>query len=142
MTMTRAVRLTLVSFIAILTLVPCSPAQGPRAKLTKLPDTSARDAVDQDGMSCVLYSLNDLAEGPNVGEWIADTLPTVIQPSSWSQVGGAGVVSYNGPTKMMVVYQAPAVHAQIERFLANVKKSLPKAKTIPMNKTEAEIAPV
>jgi hypothetical protein len=52
----------------------------------------------------------------------------VIQPGSWNEVGGSGVVSYYGPARMLVVYQTPAVHTQIEAFLKNVKKSLPPAK--------------
>ena len=117
--------LTTVSFAT------CAAAQAPRTTRILPPPVATKPAdpvVDDQGLSCVIYGLADLGDDPNLGAWIAKTMTGVIQPASWSEVGGSGVISYYGPAKMLVVYQTPAVHVQIDAFLKNVKKSLPPVK--------------
>jgi len=116
------------TLLTTVTLVAFAPAQGPRINRSTSPGTPAKPAqVDDQGLSCVVYGLGDFGD-EDFGAWIARTMTGVIQPSSWNEVGGSGVVSYYGPARMLVVYQTPAVHAQIDVFLKNVKKSLPPAK--------------
>jgi hypothetical protein len=139
MTATRAASITLIALSPILAPVPYSAAQAPNARAHKpaLPDARARDAVDQNGLTCVIYGLNDVADDPNLGAWIAETLPGVIQPESWRQAGGLGVVSYYGPAQLMVVYQTPAAHAEVEKFLANAKRA--RSKPLPVRATANSI---
>ncbi|MCI0683352.1 MAG: hypothetical protein L0Y71_14710 [Gemmataceae bacterium] len=117
--------------LATLIVVAYAPAQTPRTQPYPTPPQvkPAAPAADDQGMSCVVYSLRDFGDDPDLGAWIAQTIPGLIQRSSWTQEGGSGAMSYYPPAKMLVVYQTPAVHAQVDMFLKNVKKSLPITKT-------------
>src|SRR5262245_1458572 len=130
------------TLLTTVTLVAFAPAQGPRinrapSTFTTTPAKSA--AVDDQGLSCVIYGLGDFGD-EDFGAWISRTMTGVIQPNSWNEVGGSGVVSYYGPARMLVVYQTPAVHTQIDAFLKNVKKSLPPAKA-PINTQAPQFPP-
>ena len=78
-------------------------------------------------LTCKIYSLGDLSDDPKFGEWIADTIPRVVQPESWNEYT-RGNLSYYAPAGILVVYHTPATHAQVDAFLKNVKKSLPQSK--------------
>jgi hypothetical protein len=81
--------------------------------------------------TCVIYSLADLGEDPNLGQWIAETVPQVIEPGTWKVGGPSGkcpVLSYYPPKKILVVYHTPAVQARVAAFLKEVKKTLAKGK--------------
>ncbi|MSQ96733.1 MAG: hypothetical protein EXR98_19565 [Gemmataceae bacterium] len=84
---------------------------------------------------CKVYSLADLGDDPNLCKWIADTIPDVIQPGSWVYAGGTFgtgeaklTISYFAPAKVLVINHTPAVHAQVDELLQNIKKSLPQPK--------------
>ncbi len=94
---------------------------------------------------CKVYSLADLGEDPNLCKWIADTIPDVIQPGSWVYAGGAlgggeakRTISYFAPAKVLVINHTPAVHAQVDEFLQNLKKSVAQSKAA---KREPQILP-
>jgi hypothetical protein len=72
-----------------------------------------------------IYSLAELGEDADLGKWIAETIPEVIEPGTWK---GQGVLRYYAPKNILVVYHTPAVQAKVDGFLKNVKKSLPSAK--------------
>jgi hypothetical protein len=76
--------------------------------------------------TCKVYSLRDLGDDPNLCKWIAETIPDMIQPGSWKQNGVK--LSYYAPSKILVVNHTSAVHAQVNEFLQNLKKSLPQQK--------------
>src|SRR5947199_263859 len=50
--------------------------------------------------TCVVYPLTGLGHDPNAGKWIADTIPDVIEPATWSRTAGDG--------KCRIVYHAPS----------------------------------
>jgi hypothetical protein len=78
--------------------------------------------------TCVVYSLAGLGDDANFGRWIADTVPEVIEPGTWSQTGDASgryKLSYFAPSRVLVVYHTAAAHAQVEAFLRDLKKALP-----------------
>jgi hypothetical protein len=75
-----------------------------------------RDAI------CVVYPLAELGHDPNLAKWLAETIPTVIQPGSWDQAAGTKI-TYYGPAKVLVVYHSPAVHTQVKAFLADMKNA-------------------
>jgi hypothetical protein len=79
------------------------------------------------GSTCKVYALTDRGDDPNLCKWIAETIPSVIQPGSWIAIGG-GTCSYYAPSKILVVNHTPAVHAEVDEFLQNLKKSLPQQK--------------
>ncbi|HEY7156813.1 MAG TPA: hypothetical protein VH575_22785 [Gemmataceae bacterium] len=72
-----------------------------------------------------IYSLAELGEEADLGKWIAETIPEVIEPGTWK---GQGVLRYYAPKNILVVYHTPAVQAKVDGFLKNVKKSMPSAK--------------
>jgi hypothetical protein len=82
--------------------------------------------VGTTGSICKVYSLRDLGDDPNLCKWIAETIPDVIQPESWKQHGVK--LSYHAPSKILVVNHTSAVHAEVDEFLQNLKKSLPQQK--------------
>jgi len=99
----------------------CREAQAPRAQ-----------PIAANGSVYAIYSLEELGDDPDLGNWIADTIPEVIEPGSWNRHGTSGekqVLRYYGPKKILVVYHTPAIQAKVERFLKNVKKALPTGTT-------------
>jgi hypothetical protein len=79
---------------------------------------------DSDDLTCVAYSLADLGNDPDLGKWVAETIPEVIAPGTWK---GKGVLRYYAPKKLLVVYHNAATQARVDAFLKSVKKSLPAA---------------
>jgi hypothetical protein len=86
------------------------------------PSGRADEKSASDDLTCVLYALADLGNDPDLGQWVAETIPEVIAPGTWK---GQGVVRYYAPKKLLVVYHTPATQARVEGFLKEVKKSLP-----------------
>src|SRR5262249_48898430 len=74
---------------------------------------------------CTIYALAELGEDSDLGKWIAETIPEVIEPGTWK---GQGALRYYAPKNILVVYHTPAVQAKVDGFLKNVKKSLPAVK--------------
>src|SRR5690348_6564748 len=48
--------------------------------------------------TCVIYSLAELGEGSDLGKWIAETIPEVIEPGTWK---GQGVLRYYAPKNIL-----------------------------------------
>jgi hypothetical protein len=81
-----------------------------------------------EAQTCVIYSLAEFGDEPELAKWIAETIPEVIEPGSWHQPGVAGkkqVLRYFAPKRVLVVYHTPAVHAKVDAFLKDMKKTLP-----------------
>ncbi len=80
-------------------------------------------------LTCAVYSLGEL-EDPDLAKWVADTLPTVIQPGSWNRGDTretlTPTLNYYAPAKILVVHHTPAVQSQVDAFLKNLKKALPR----------------
>jgi hypothetical protein len=77
----------------------------------------------------VIYSLHDLGEDPAFCQWIAETIPEVIEPASWKCSDASGkkpVLRYYEPKKILVVCHTAAVHAKVDRFLKAMKEALPR----------------
>src|SRR5262249_34724792 len=78
-----------------------------------------------------IYSLAELGDDPELGKWVAETIPAVIEPGSWDCPATSEhkpVLRHYGPKKILVVYHTPAVQASVEGFLKNLKKALPREK--------------
>ncbi len=90
--------------------------------------STCRSAAVQD-RSYVIYSLGDMGEDPAFCQWIAETIPEVIEPGSWTCAGASGkkpVLRYYAPKKILVVCHTAAVQAKVDRFLKTMKKALPR----------------
>jgi hypothetical protein len=84
---------------------------------------AAAPAARAEEPTTVMYSLAELGDDPALAKWVADTITELVVPG---QVGtGSGAVSYFAPRKLLVVRHPLATHAEVEKFLAQVKKSLP-----------------
>jgi hypothetical protein len=92
--------------------------------------SQAPAAQESAGHVSKFYSLADFGHDAQLCKWITDTIPTMIKPESWTtsraQAGKSGTLSYYAPGKVLVIYQTPAVHAQVDEFLQTLKKTLPR----------------
>ncbi len=75
--------------------------------------------------ACTIYALSDMGYDSDVGQWIAQTIPEMIEPSSWQQQGGTGVLRYYPPKNILIIKQPAAIQAKIDGFLKDLKKSMP-----------------
>jgi hypothetical protein len=129
--------LTLVSVALAITIIQTGWSDDPRTG--KLPATLSPPRTPAQLTSaapmeptCQVYALGELGNDANLGKWIAGTIPEVIQPGTWTPAAlsagttGKRFLSYYAPTKTLVVYHTPAVQAQVEAFLKNLKKALPQ----------------
>jgi hypothetical protein len=76
--------------------------------------------------TCVIYSLKELGEDTDYCKWIAETIPQVIAPGSWSRADSTEqkrVLRYFAPKGILVVYHTPAVQAKVDGFLKDLKKT-------------------
>jgi hypothetical protein len=85
-------------------------------------------AASEDSLTCKIYSLGQMGEDADLGAWLVQTIPTVIQSSTWRQQGGVGTLSYYAPGGVLVIHHTTAVQAKVEAFLRDVKAALPPAK--------------
>jgi hypothetical protein len=76
--------------------------------------------------SCVIYSLTDMGYDADLGKWVAQTIPEMIEPNSWKESGGAGALRYYAPKNILIVNHSAAVQAKVDDFLRKLKTSLPK----------------
>jgi Glycine zipper/Protein of unknown function, DUF255 len=84
---------------------------------------------------CKVYALSELGD-PKFAQWIAGTIPEVIQASSWSNnEPDKGILRYNAPAQILIISHTAETHAQIAEFLQAVKNSLPQ------NKSSTKAAP-
>jgi hypothetical protein len=77
--------------------------------------------------TCVIYSLSDLGDDPELCKWIAETIPEVIEPGSWNAHRDADpgkTLHYYAPKKILVIYHTAAVQAKVDAFLKDLKKSV------------------
>ena len=89
------------------------------------PFTGTKTSAADDG-SRTIYALADMGYDSDLGKWIAQTIPEMIEPRSWEQQGGAGVLRYYAPKNILIIKQPAAIQAKVDGFLKELKKSLPK----------------
>jgi hypothetical protein len=80
--------------------------------------------------SWVIYSLTDMGYDADLGKWIAETVPEMIEPSSWKAQGGMGAIRYYAPKNILIVKQTQAIQKKIDAFLKDLKASTPKASAV------------
>jgi hypothetical protein len=129
----RYVGLTVLALVLAATVIQTGWSEGDKAdkRAEKSPEGNSLKGgeVGKDDWPRTVYSLSELGDDPNLCQWIAETLPRVIEPGNWTEEGaegkGKGVLSYYAPAKVMVVYHTPAVQTKVRAFLDDLKKSLP-----------------
>jgi len=92
---------------------------------------SAQSPSADTGCVCKVYALGRFGDDPSLGKWIADTIPSMIAPGSWTTSDGKMKLSYFAPGKVMVINHSADVHRKSMKLLQNVKKSLSAAKMMP-----------
>ena len=119
------------SVVAALVVVQIGRSQEPRAQVVGtlgngLVGASIGSGADRAATSpsCKVYSLAELGDDPKLCKWIAETIPEMIQPASWKQRDAK--LSYYAPSKILVINNTPTVHAQVDDFLQNLRKTLPQ----------------
>jgi hypothetical protein len=78
---------------------------------------------------CTIYSLAEMGCDADLGKWIAQTVPEMIEPSSWKGQGGTGAVRYYAPKNILIVKQTKAIQKKVDGFLKDLKASMPEAST-------------
>jgi hypothetical protein len=127
----RFLGITVLSVVLAATQLQTASAQnGPGAGsydqtiVSQPPSFTARN----NDSTCVVYPLSGLGTDPNLAKWIAETIPEVVEPATWSQTGGSGRIRYFAPSQVLVVNHTPAVHAKVDIFLKDLRKAMPPAK--------------
>src|ERR1700733_4326596 len=106
----RLSRWVRVSLTLTLILAPSGWSQERTSKTTTSASREANPTA-RDECTCVVYALKDLGDDPNLGKWIAETIPQVIKPGSWHQENSTDHrISYYAQGKILVVYHNAAVH--------------------------------
>ncbi|MBI3822901.1 MAG: hypothetical protein HY289_09535 [Planctomycetes bacterium] len=114
------------SFVAALTIVQpgWSQPDGPPKKLEQFVYPVTQPGSTSASMAtCKVYALADLGDDPKLCAWVAETIPHMIAPGSWTD--SKAKLSYYAPGKVMVINHTGEVHAQVDAFLTSLKKSLP-----------------
>jgi hypothetical protein len=91
-------------------------------QLTKANTPSSSDTT------CIVYSLSSMGAEAGYVKWIAESIPEVVEPATWSQAGGVGRIRYFAPSQVLVVHHTAAVHAKVDSFLKDLRKATPPAK--------------
>jgi hypothetical protein len=78
-----------------------------------------------DNSSCVIYALADMGYDSDLGRWIAQTIPEMIEPKSWQGYGG-GAIRYYASKNILIIRNSAPTHAKVDSFLRDLKKSMPK----------------
>jgi hypothetical protein len=98
----------------------------PYVGMNTLPNGACVAPAEKSDLTCTVYALSDLGDDPDLGRWVAETIPEVIQPGTWAgKSSGQCRLRYHAATRVLVVCHRPAVQAEVDAFLKNVKKALP-----------------
>ena len=101
-------------------------------------------------LTCKFYSLADI-ENVSLCKWITETIPLVIEPGSWNPRADLPLPTDSYPKikcspdmSIMVVRHTAEVHAQVELFLQNLRRTIAMkangAKSREPNRTDPETA--
>lgn len=70
---------------------------------------------------CKVYPLENWGANAELASWLAETIPQMVAPGSWSSAPNGGRLSYYAPGKVLVISHNAAVHTQVEAFLTQIK---------------------
>lgn len=123
-------RLRFLAVAALALAVAGSPTRAgkPEGKTWVLSTETPRvgkSTAEVDASTCVIYPLSEMGYDADLGKWIAQTIPEVIEPGSWKDTT---VLRFYAPKNILVVRHSAAVQAKVDSFLKNMKSSLAKGK--------------
>jgi hypothetical protein len=84
-----------------------------------------RKAKPSAAQTCAVYSLAAAGDA-DYCKWVADTIPQVIDPETWSDKaakGGTPVITYNAARRVLVVRHTAAVQAKVAAFIKDAEKA-------------------
>ena len=75
----------------------------------------------------VNYPVADLASSPQGIDprWLEKTIKRHIEPQTWSDEGGVGIIDYASESEMLVITQSWTVHLLIDEFLTDLRLAAP-----------------
>ena len=76
----------------------------------------------EEGMVPVIYEIADLLTNKNDSEILMDTITSNIDPDTWSDLGGAGVITGLRGQGVITVLQTPATHFKVAQLLADLRQ--------------------
>ncbi len=114
-----AVALLALAFAGSATKMGRTQVETPAGFQTAEPSWAADDP-------CTIYSLTDMGYDTDLGKWIAETIPEMIEPSSWKEHGGTGVARYYAPKNILIVNQSKTIQKKVGSFLKDLKTSMLK----------------
>ena len=83
----------------------------------RLLHVSTRTAVDA-RLELEFYPLGKLLSGGTRADALIERITHRVADTTWSEVGGPGVLAFDAPSKCLIVLQSQPVHVAIERLLA------------------------
>ncbi|HLW64702.1 MAG TPA: hypothetical protein VKS79_05230 [Gemmataceae bacterium] len=126
-------RFLMVAVLALVILDNLSQFAGAQEPVEVAPKCVAKGAAascaSDNATVTSVYSLWKMGYDLELSKWIAETIPEVIEPSTWQSMGGSGVVRYNSANGILVVRHCAAIHSKVENFLKDLKQSLPATGT-------------
>jgi hypothetical protein len=64
-----------------------------------------------------VYPVEDLAADEKQAESVVRIIQAMVEPKTWQNVGGDGVIEYFAAKKVLIVRQSPNVHRQLTELL-------------------------
>ncbi|PHR93993.1 MAG: hypothetical protein COA78_32220 [Blastopirellula sp.] len=77
-------------------------------------------AIAEEHMTTVTYPVGDLLDAGSEIDQIAVTVTTTVEPESWEELGGEGVISFLGD--VMLVRQTDEIHRHVRGLLQTIRK--------------------
>jgi len=126
----RFATVTALSLALLATILQPAWSEEPTFELIRLPAQETK-ATKKCECTCTIYSLKEFGD-VTFGDWIAETIPQVIQPGTWNPAGKAEgtkcFLSHYGRGQILLVYHTPAVQTKVQAFLDNLKKMIQEEK--------------
>lgn len=119
-------RTRLIAITALAVALAALPQQAARSQtLANVGHTPGAPAATRD-ITCVVYPLSGIGHDATIAQWLAETIPSVVEPESWRTEGVT--IKFFAPSRVLVVRQTSAVHTKIKTFLGEFKSAVREEK--------------
>jgi hypothetical protein len=82
-------------------------------------------------VSTRVHALAEVGDDPEVGPWLAKTIPEILDPESWKAANGRSI-RYFAAKRVLIVSHEPAIQKRVEELIRDLgKTSTASAKTGP-----------
>src|SRR6516162_5534285 len=100
-------------FLAVAALALAVAGSPTRAGRPQAQTAEKKSPTGVDDSACVIYALTEMGYDADLGKWIAQTIPEVIEPGSWKDTA---VLRYYAPKNILVVRHSASVQAKVDGF--------------------------